>query len=100
MQLGDELHGYGTLRLAQGRAADAIPMLEQALEIREGTNADATFTADTRFSLARALWETGKNRRRALSLAAAAREAYAKHQRPREETAVGAWLAAQQRARR
>src|SRR4029077_2487857 len=75
MPLGDQLHAYGALRVAQGRAADAVPMLEDALEIREHANADATFTADTRFLLARALWAAGKSRRRALSLAAAARAA-------------------------
>ena len=81
MQLGDQLHGYGALRLAQGRPGDAIPMLDEALAIREHANRDATFTADTRFALARAL-----------SLATAARDAYAKHQRPREETSVATWL--------
>jgi tetratricopeptide (TPR) repeat protein len=94
MQFGDQQHGLGTLRLAQGRAAEAIPMLEDALAIRQRGNADATFTADTRFSLARALWETGKNRRRALSLATAARTTYAKHHRLREETMATTWLAA------
>jgi tRNA A-37 threonylcarbamoyl transferase component Bud32/tetratricopeptide (TPR) repeat protein len=99
MELGDQLHGYGALRLAQGRAADAIPMLEEALAIRQRTNGEATFTADTRFSLARALWEGGKNHRRALSLAATARDTYETHQRAREGAAVVAWLAARGRAR-
>ena len=99
IQLADQLHGYGALRLAQGRAGDAIPLLEEARQIRERANADATFTAETRFSLARALWETGKNRHRALSLAATAREAYAKHRRSREEAAVATWLAAHRHVR-
>jgi tetratricopeptide (TPR) repeat protein len=100
MELGDQLHGYGALRVAQDRATDAIPMLEEALKIRERTNAEATFTADTRFALARALWETGKNRPRALSLAAAARDIYTKQRRSRDETTVVAWLAGRARVRR
>lgn len=99
MELGDQLHGYGALRLAQGRPADAIPMLEKALEIRKHMNSDATFTADTRFSLGRALWETGKDRPRALSLAAKAREVYATHGRTREKASVETWLAAHERPR-
>jgi eukaryotic-like serine/threonine-protein kinase len=93
MELGDQLHGYGSLRLAQGRSGDAIPMLEEALEIRKRTNADATFTADTRFALARALWDGGKERPRAVTLAASARQTYAKHDRGREIAAVARWLA-------
>ena len=93
MELGDQLHGYGLLRLAQGRAGDAVPMLEEALEIRQRTNANATFTADTRFALARALWDGEKARSRAVSLATAARETYAKHDRAREQNAVASWLA-------
>jgi tetratricopeptide (TPR) repeat protein len=97
MQLGDQLHGFGTLRVAQGRAAEAIPMLEDALKVREQTNSDATFTADTRFSLARALWDANRDRRRALALAASASVAYEKHRRTREETAVATWLVARPR---
>jgi tRNA A-37 threonylcarbamoyl transferase component Bud32/tetratricopeptide (TPR) repeat protein len=93
MELGDQLHGYGALRLEQGRTAEAIPMLENALKIRERGNAEAIFTADTRFSLARALWEAGNQRRRALSLAVSARETYAKHKRSRDRTSVETWLA-------
>ncbi|HXU00297.1 MAG TPA: tetratricopeptide repeat protein [Polyangia bacterium] len=93
MELGDQLHGYGALRLAQDRAADAIPMLEEALKIRERTNAQSLFTADTRFSLARALWEVGQKRPRALALAATARDTYKKDRRAGEEAAVRAWLA-------
>jgi len=94
MVLGDQLHGYGALRVAQGRAGEAIPMLEDALEVRARTNADATFTADTQFVLARALWEARKNRRRALSLADTARALYAKNNRSRDERAVATWMAA------
>jgi eukaryotic-like serine/threonine-protein kinase len=43
--------------------------------------------------LARALWDGGKERPRAVTLAASARQTYAKHDRGREIAAVARWLA-------
>ena len=88
------LHGLGKLRVAQERAAAGIPLLEQALSIRERDEVDLTLTADTRFALACALWESGSDRRRARSLAAAAKDVYARSNRPEGEQTVATWLAA------
>jgi len=49
--------------------------------------------ADTQFALARALVAAGRERTRALSLAAAARTAYATRHVLRRQAEVDAWLA-------
>ena len=87
------LHGLGELRLAQGQAAAGIALLEQALTVRERDEVDPALTADTRFALAGALWESGSQRRRARSLAAAAKDGYASSNRADKEHAVASWLA-------
>ncbi len=86
------LHGLGKVRLAQGQTAAGIQLLEQALSIRERDEVDDALTADTRFTLARALWESGMGRRRARSLAAAAKEVYGRSNRAESEQTVAAWL--------
>ncbi len=65
------LHCLGSAALALGRAQRAIPLLEQALELREA-DATAFERADTQFALARALWQGGGDRERALVLTRAA----------------------------
>jgi tetratricopeptide (TPR) repeat protein len=87
------LHGLGVASLAEGRPDEAIPLLESALAIREAHEIDAGLVAETRFSLARALWEGGRERRRALSLAGAARETFVAKDRGARARAVDGWLA-------
>ncbi len=86
------LHDLGKVRLAQGQTAAGIQLLEQALSIRERDEVDDALTADTRFTLARALWESGMGRRRARSLAAAAKDAYGRSNRAESEQTIAAWL--------
>ena len=86
------LHGLGNVRLAQGQTAVGIQLLERALSIRERDEVDDALTADTRFTLARALWESGKGRRRARSLAATAKDGYGRSNRADSEQTVAAWL--------
>jgi len=68
------LTGLGRARLATGAAAAAIAPLEQAMLIRDATNADPETRAETMFALAQALWRTERDRARALRLAEKARD--------------------------
>jgi eukaryotic-like serine/threonine-protein kinase len=77
--LGYPLTGLGESYLADHQPAAAIAPLERAQRIREGREKDSTLVAETNFTLARALWEAGIDRERALGLAAAARAAYARN---------------------
>ena len=85
--------GMGDLKLAQRRPAAAIPFLERALEIRKQNHVHERLIADVRFSLARAIWDSGGEKHVAVSLATAAREVYARHPRLNMEATVVAWLA-------
>jgi serine/threonine-protein kinase len=93
-QIAYPLTTLGKIRLATGDSTSAVSYLERALGIREQYDSDATLVAETRFGLARALWERGGDLRRALSLARSARETYATNNRPRKLSEVDAWLAA------
>ena len=74
LYLSYALTGLGRARLAVGTPAAAIAPLEQALQIRDATNADPETRAETMFALAQALWRTERDRPRALRLAEKARE--------------------------
>jgi tetratricopeptide (TPR) repeat protein len=87
------LTALGKVVLATQDPSAAVSYLERALRIREEKGSDPTLVAETRFGLARALWEGGGDRGRALSLARSAREAYAPNNRPRQLAEVDAWLA-------
>jgi tetratricopeptide (TPR) repeat protein len=94
------LTGIGEDLLALGRAPEAIAPLERALAVREGAPVVPAELGASRFALARALWEGGGDRARAVSLAVGARSALAplaaRHggwiQRSLDE--VDRWLAA------
>jgi serine/threonine protein kinase/tetratricopeptide (TPR) repeat protein len=72
------LTGIGTSYLAEGDPGSAVAPLERALKIREAHEMDWSRRADTRFALARALWETNRDRSRARALAEQAKDGYAK----------------------
>jgi eukaryotic-like serine/threonine-protein kinase len=92
--LGYPLTGIGVARWKQGHFAQALPPLERALRIREAHEPDAATVAETRFALARALWDEGQERARARRLAEAAGEAYAREPSQAEHAgAVTRWLA-------
>ena len=91
--LGDPLTGLGRVKLDSGDAAGAIPLLERGLRIRDREWTDPTIVAESRFALAQALWASGSDHSRALSLATAARRAYADARAPRELGEVETWLA-------
>jgi tetratricopeptide (TPR) repeat protein len=97
--LAEPLHGLGEVRLMQHEPTAAISYLERALRIREVDEVDPVLVADTRFAIARALWLNGGDRRRALALAVAARDAYQTKRRP-EAADVVAWLRSHSSSRR
>jgi tetratricopeptide (TPR) repeat protein/predicted Ser/Thr protein kinase len=71
------LTGLAQAWLALGRPDEARPLLERAVGLRASTT-NPLDLAETRFALARALWEVDKERPRAHGLAVAARGAYAR----------------------
>ena len=87
------LTGLGRAMVSDGDPQGAIPLLEKALKAREAEEPDPSLVAETRFVLAGALWNSGDDRARALSLATAARGAYESQHQTRELTEVDAWLA-------
>ncbi len=63
------LTGLGSLLLTDGRVHKALPLLERGLGIREKETKDPMLLGDARFTLARALWRAGKERKRSIQLA-------------------------------
>lgn len=95
--LAHPLTGLGEAQLAMGEPEAAVVTLERALRIREHGEPDPLLVADTRFALARALWEAAgaaSDRGRARTLAASARAAFAAPPgAAAKASAVDAWLA-------
>jgi len=67
----------GEAQLGSKAPRAALAPLRRALALRESQAGDAAEIARTRFALARALWETGGDRRRAVALAEQSRDGYA-----------------------
>jgi serine/threonine protein kinase/tetratricopeptide (TPR) repeat protein len=86
------LTGIGLSYLSDGDAANAVVPLERAFKIREAQETDPSRRAETRFALARALWEAGRDRTRARALAVEARESYAKAEIKAKLAEVDGWL--------
>jgi tetratricopeptide (TPR) repeat protein len=83
----------GDLKLAIGDPSNALPYFERALRIRERSESEQTLIAEMRFGLARALWESGGDRVRSLSLARAACETYErKSDRSTRTLSIRGWL--------
>ena len=90
-------HGLGNIALRQRRFADAVPLLEQSLSIRERAGVDPITLATARESLAQALDGAGGDRTRARALMDTARRDYAGSADPELQaraTRADAWLAA------
>jgi tetratricopeptide (TPR) repeat protein len=90
------LNGLGETKLVQGDADAAVRWFERALRLREDAKKQASplLLAESRFGLARALWEANRERPRALSLARSARAGYADGHHGDDLAKVDAWLAA------
>jgi len=85
--------GIGRVELDEGRPASAIPRLESALQTLEHNSATSSvFASDFRFALARALWDSGVDRRRAISLAMHARDLFTKTGRADRARETEHWL--------
>src|SRR5262249_54823503 len=57
--LAESLTHVGNAQLGAGRYGKAIEAHEKAVKLREGKDGDPVDRADTRFGLAKALWESG-----------------------------------------
>ena len=75
--------------LQLGRADEAVAEAERALVIREKRSQSAAAMAETRFTLAQALWQVRRDPARALALAGAARAGF---DAPDERARVEDWL--------
>jgi len=99
--LAEPLTGLGEVALAERRPMDAQGLLERAWEMRSTHTADGGAREETAFQLARAIWEASPtDRRRALELAAEARDGYAAMPELAHRLAtVDRWLADRRTAR-
>jgi serine/threonine-protein kinase len=86
------LIGLGNVALAQHRAGDGVLLVERAVRLREATRARTIDIAETRFLLGQTLWESNRERPRAVDLAEQARDAY-QDAGATELADVEAWLA-------
>jgi tetratricopeptide (TPR) repeat protein len=89
------LTGIGIASMDLGRPREAIAPLERALALREKGKVDPNELAESKFTLARALWAAEDDRARARELARSAEQAYAAAgaASTQELTDVRAWLA-------
>jgi serine/threonine-protein kinase len=86
-KLAETLLGLAELRLAQGRPAEALPLLKRALPLTRGLN-----SALVQSALARALWADGGSPPRALELAQKARRFFQSHQQHWLLARTSAWM--------
>jgi hypothetical protein len=84
----DALRLDGQCRIVRGDGGKTIPVLERAVKILEHQPGEVDMLPKAQFALAQALWDLGRERPRALSLARAVREQF---EPMRSE--VDAWLA-------
>ncbi|WP_309895085.1 protein kinase domain-containing protein [Archangium sp.] len=94
--VGDSFWIQGEALLALGQAAEAVPLLEQALRVREQGGMDPRGTARVRFLLARALTTLGQTPERVRELVTLAREELARSEFPqqRERDELERWARA------
>jgi eukaryotic-like serine/threonine-protein kinase len=92
--LSYSLENLGAALIGVRQPAKAIPALERAIALRTKAGAAPGDLAEPRFSLARALWDTRRERGQARALAAHARDGYLQAGQKEEAEKVSAWLAA------
>jgi tetratricopeptide (TPR) repeat protein len=92
LDLSYSLENLGQAYLGLGQPDLAIPPLEQAIALRERAKLEAGELAEARFALARALWDSKRDRRRARTLAEKARQAYLAARDRTSANQVATWL--------
>jgi tetratricopeptide (TPR) repeat protein/tRNA A-37 threonylcarbamoyl transferase component Bud32 len=89
--VASSLIGLARIALVQRQQADAVMLANRAVRVREAGNAPAEDLAESRFVLARALWDApagqGRDHDRASALARQARDAFRKVKRNGKELA-------------
>jgi len=86
------LTGIGETYLAENNANSALVPLARAFKIRQAQDRDPERRAEIEFAYARALWNSNRDRERALALAEEARGDYAKAREPDSLAEVAEWL--------
>jgi tetratricopeptide (TPR) repeat protein len=99
LSLAYVLTGIGNSYLGEGEPGSALVPLERALQIREVHESDPGKLSETRFALARALWDSRRDRGRAGSLAEDARRGYLKVTLKNRVAEVERWLETHQTER-
>ncbi|MGZ3425276.1 MAG: tetratricopeptide repeat protein, partial [Polyangia bacterium] len=94
------LLGLGACLIGTGHADEAVAQLERADAITKKTPLDPDVVNSLHFDLARALWDSGKDRARAVTLARQAQAALAKSEDHETADAAAKWVAAHQTASR
>jgi serine/threonine protein kinase/tetratricopeptide (TPR) repeat protein len=90
--LGYVLTGIGESYLSERDALSALAPLERAWKIREAKETGPARRGETRFALARALWDSERDRARATELAHGARDAYVEAGDQAKATEIDGWL--------
>ena len=89
-----DLTGIGQAWLGLHHPSKALPLLERAFRLEIATKHPPLGIATTQFALARALWETRRDRVRARELAMAARDTWMKNGlNPKRVTEIDEWMA-------
>jgi hypothetical protein len=88
------LTGIGETHLAAKRPTEAIAPLERGLALTAANPSHRSHAAVLRFLLARALWDAGRDRKRARTLAEEAAAAYADLGDDKARAELVTWLAA------
>jgi tetratricopeptide (TPR) repeat protein len=89
--LAFSLENIGQAYLGLHRPQDAIPVLERAIALHEKNEHDAPEMAEARYALARALWDAGKDKKRAAALAELARTGYSASKDDERVATVARW---------
>jgi tetratricopeptide (TPR) repeat protein len=87
------LFGLGTCQLGLGHAKEAAELLDRANTLGQKTTMDPQVMLDLRFHLGRALWDSGRDRPRAVTLIQSVLTALAKDGDPDTIKELKTWLA-------
>jgi eukaryotic-like serine/threonine-protein kinase len=87
------LTGIGQSDLSERDPMSAVAPLERAWKIRAAKEPDPLLRGETQFALARALWDSERDRRRAATLAEEARTSYMQAGKKDKTSDIEAWIA-------